>query len=568
MKATHVLSILLLTGSATLGAEVWPYHESFETGLGRWTPLVNSEGYQRWYRNFGSTSSYNTGPSGAHDGDWYCYIEASSYFDQTYEMEATFDLSSLPNPAITFRYHMYGGATGALQVEVNTGSGWKNVLSIVGQQNTGHNTAWNQAEIILGSEHVSTNTLIRFKGTTGSTWTSDISIDDIWIHEKQTMPSRFEWTPIEDRQFDGTSFPVQLTAVNYMGQPLTGFNGAVELTAWSAGFGNACQNGDFEAGVNSVWTPYASAISPGEYLEAASVNGSGIALYFRPDTEYDGMSQVVNVSGGERYTISAKFAVQNNSASDNNDTFNAQILIDGVVLDSQSIYGAYFDSTYSYILSGYFDVPESEQEGTRTVSIVAKSTSAENPDLIVSFDDVSVNFAPEQALDVTPGVSGDFVNGVWNGSVTMDYRLPAIHLLARYVDVTGESDTFTTYVSAYDLDFDGMVDDWEEDYFPSTEACDPEADDDEDGYSNRDEFIIGTNPILNDSHLALRTRLIGGQCVLDWYATDECTYDVQWTPNLQYTPFTNIAENVSSTQASFTNNLSNVGFYRIKVHKK
>lgn len=565
-----IIACAVLLGTAWVQAqEVWPYHESFENGFGRWIPQTNANGYNRWYVNFGPTPSYDTGPDGAHDGDFYCYIEASSYFNQTYNLEASFDLSTLPNPAISFRYHMYGAATVSLQVEVNSGSGWQTVWTAFGQQQTGHGSAWKQTEIILGSEHVSANTQVRFKGSTGGTWTSDISIDDIWVREKQVIPAQFAWSPIEERQFEGVPFPVQVSALDYKGDVLTGFNGPVEITGWSAGFQNSCVNGDFEDGVygSSVWVPYAGASSPGEYLEGSSVNGSGTALYFKPDSEYDGMSQVVNVSGGERYYVSANFAFQNIGSTDIFDLMTVQIIVDGAVVDSWTTSAAYGDSTYSYFLLGYFDVPEIEQEGTRLISIVAKKQSGEVPNLLVYFDDVSVNFAPEQALEVDPGVSGQFVNGVWQGSVTMNYRLPNIQLIARCVDVVGTSGIFTTYVSAYDLDFDGIVDDWEEVYFTSVEDCDPDADNDGDGYSNHEEFVVGTIPTQKGSHLDFRTQVTGEQCVLNWFATEGCTYDVEWTPNLQYTPFATIAEDIPYPQGAFTNSLSSKGFYRLKVHK-
>ncbi|MDF7800971.1 hypothetical protein P4C99_15955 [Pontiellaceae bacterium B1224] len=571
MKAELVLSILLLSGLTARAAEVWPYHESFEADVGRWS-FTTADYYAGWELRT-SPQWYYSGPSEAHDRNWYCSVDSWWWFDEVkeYDMSAAFDLTALSEPTFTFRYHMYGGGMGMLEVQVSTNDGvdWQTQWSRSGQQNVGQDSTWNKGEVDL-SQFISTNTLIRFKGSVGAeSYFSDMAVDDIWIYDKEVLPARFEWAAIDERQFDGESFPVQITAVNPDGKgTLTTFNGPVELTAWSAGFGNACQNGDFEEGILADWTSYTNEGSSVEHLERSSVGGSGIALAFVPDDQYGGLSQVIDVKGGERYYVSVTYSLENISNYQINEYFYSRLLIDGVLLDSVTTSYIYHNRAYSYTLSGYFDVPESEQEGTRTISLIAKSASAENPNILIYFDDVSVNFAPEQYLDVDPEITGEFVNGVWSGNVTMDYRLPATQLIARFCDVTGYSDEFTTYVSAYDRDFDGMLDDWERLHFGTTEACDAEADADGDGYCNGDEFTIGTHPKEKDSNLAFRTRVSGEMCIMDWLEVDACTYDVEWTSNLQYIPFTAIAEDLPSTQVSFTNDVSSYGFYRIKVHKK
>ena len=105
----------------------------------------------------------------------YMYVESSSPnypnvgpFSLTSEC---FDLSGLTNPSLSFYYNMYGAAMGTLNVYSNSSLVW----SLSGNQGQG----WNLVQIPLTSAG---NTLIiEFEGTTGSSYTSDIAIDDINI---------------------------------------------------------------------------------------------------------------------------------------------------------------------------------------------------------------------------------------------------------------------------------------------------------------------------------------------------------------------------------------------------
>ncbi|MEA1987180.1 MAG: hypothetical protein U9N76_06805, partial [Candidatus Marinimicrobia bacterium] len=76
-------------GSAT-GVSTWSfttidlvrildYSESFEIGFNKWIQLSSDDG--NWTRNSGGTPSGSTGPSGAHDGSYYLYTEASNGAD-------------------------------------------------------------------------------------------------------------------------------------------------------------------------------------------------------------------------------------------------------------------------------------------------------------------------------------------------------------------------------------------------------------------------------------------------------------------------------------------------------
>ena len=159
----------------------YPYMESFETGLGEWIDSTNDD--FDWTRNSGSTTSSGTGPSAAYDGSYYVYTEASSpnYPLKTAIFEGPcFDLSSLDNPELRFWYHMYGVNMGTLSVEVSDDdcSTWNNEWTISGNQ--GNN--WYR-QIVDLSSYSGSVIKIRFKGVTGSSFESDMAVDNIKVYD-------------------------------------------------------------------------------------------------------------------------------------------------------------------------------------------------------------------------------------------------------------------------------------------------------------------------------------------------------------------------------------------------
>jgi len=261
-------------------------------------------------------------------------------------------------------------------------------------------------------------------------------------------------------------------------------------------------------------------------------------------------------------------ALENSGDSDISSTMACSIKIDGVILDSTTYTQLSKESGRSFF---FFDDFEPPTNGTYTVELIATSSIGIDPDLRAYFDDVSVNFAPPQFLTADPGMSGSFTNGVWNGSVALNYRLPGIQLIARYLDVLGESNPFSTYTSPDDQDGDGLLDSWETTYFDSVEDCVPAVDFDGDGYSNADEYFLGTNPTNSASSLALSTVISGSsECILTWFSAAGYTYDVEWSPTLIPISFSPLASDLPFPRASFTNDTSGSaiqGYYRLKVRR-
>ncbi|MGB2985871.1 MAG: hypothetical protein WBE26_08305, partial [Phycisphaerae bacterium] len=133
-----------------------------------------------WTRRSGSTPSSSTGPSSAHGGSYYVYTESSSpnYPNKTAILEGScFDFSATSDEELSFWYHMYGTSMGTLYVEVSEDCvAWTTVWSLSGNQGN----AWYQAVVDL-SAYSETTITIRFRGVTGSSYTSDMSVDDISV---------------------------------------------------------------------------------------------------------------------------------------------------------------------------------------------------------------------------------------------------------------------------------------------------------------------------------------------------------------------------------------------------
>ena len=170
-----VSTLLFLFIGLTTNAQ--NYSTTFESGFGDWTQESNED--FDWTRNSEATASFNTGPTTASEGTYYIYTEASS---PNYPSK-TATITSVPytlgsNGTFSFDLHMYGVAMGQLTLSVSNTNGntWQNIWTIQGNQEN----SWNTVQVDLSA--YSTNTvLFRFTGITGSSYTGDISIDNIQI---------------------------------------------------------------------------------------------------------------------------------------------------------------------------------------------------------------------------------------------------------------------------------------------------------------------------------------------------------------------------------------------------
>ncbi|MCX7549862.1 M14 family zinc carboxypeptidase, partial [Xanthomarina sp. F2636L] len=182
----------------------FPYTETFDGDLGLWTQGLNDipgTNYEDWTLNAGSTVSTGTGPNDDFTGGGnYLYTEASNANATTnigQDVTVTLispciDLSAYENTNFSFYYHMVGAAIGTISVEVSLDNGiiWNqldasgntvtNTPILTGQQQTNQGSPWLKQTINL-SNYDGQVIKLRFSGTTGSTWSSDMAIDQIQI---------------------------------------------------------------------------------------------------------------------------------------------------------------------------------------------------------------------------------------------------------------------------------------------------------------------------------------------------------------------------------------------------
>lgn len=178
------------------GAPFILYQQDFEGGFpGDWTN--SAFGNPQWTYNTGFTGSTATGPSAAHSGTGYVYLETSGGTAGNTDtlISPPIDLSSVVDAArLTFYYHMYGATMDQLEVLTSTnGVTWTNQWSITGQQQTSETDPWTPVEIDL-TPYTGGMIWIRFVGTRGTSFTGDMAVDLVTVEGCVTCPGPTAFT--------------------------------------------------------------------------------------------------------------------------------------------------------------------------------------------------------------------------------------------------------------------------------------------------------------------------------------------------------------------------------------
>lgn len=172
-----------LDPSVCSGINSFPYTESFESGFGDWTNATGDD--INWTRDSGGTPSTGTGPSTGQDGAFYIYTEASTNVTPPGSPTKTallnspcIDLLTVPGATFSFGYHMNGTAMGTMEVLISTDDG--STYTSLWSQTGSLGDVWNDVDIDL-SNYIGSVVQIQLKGTTGTSWSSDMAIDSIAI---------------------------------------------------------------------------------------------------------------------------------------------------------------------------------------------------------------------------------------------------------------------------------------------------------------------------------------------------------------------------------------------------
>jgi PKD repeat protein len=144
-----------------------------------------------WRVNEGGTTSTGTSPSGDFDPGTgtgnYIYLETSGSCasQEAYLTSTCLDISGLTLPTLTYAYHMSGATMGELHVDLYDGVAWQLDIApaVIGDQGN----LWSEASVDL-SVWSGSVVNIRFRGITGSSFTSDIALDAIRVFDGAAAP--------------------------------------------------------------------------------------------------------------------------------------------------------------------------------------------------------------------------------------------------------------------------------------------------------------------------------------------------------------------------------------------
>lgn len=147
------------------------------------TPSVNGDSID-WRTDANGTGSGGTGPGGDHtsgNGN-YLYLEGSGNGGSGCQNKEAllhspcFDLTGTQSPQLSYWYHAFGPSIGALHVDALVEGRWE--LDIAPEVSGNQGNQWSQGFADL-SPFQGKEVVIRFRGSTGNGYQSDLAIDDI-----------------------------------------------------------------------------------------------------------------------------------------------------------------------------------------------------------------------------------------------------------------------------------------------------------------------------------------------------------------------------------------------------
>ena len=178
---------LLLIPFVTLGqVNNFPWIHNFDNNF----PLQqDTNDFGDWLLKTGGTPSFNTGPQGDHTtgNGVYFYVESSgqNYGGKVFTTYTpTFDVSATYGKVLSFWYHMFGPAMGELEIAIIDTAG---NYTFVDAYNGDQGVDWKLGYYPLDSFNIQHNFKIAFIATTGTSYTSDICIDDIMISDPYSI---------------------------------------------------------------------------------------------------------------------------------------------------------------------------------------------------------------------------------------------------------------------------------------------------------------------------------------------------------------------------------------------
>ncbi len=185
--ASNVVTVTTAGNSTcTSGIASFPYAQGFENTLGTWTQSTADD--IDWTVSSRGTPSNGTGPSGANQGSYYIYVEASGSNvgfpnKQAILNSPCYDLSGLTKATFSFDYHMHGDnnmGSIALEISNDNGGTWTSIWRETGTKQN----SWLTASLDI-STYAGQSIKLRFNRVTGNTWKADIAIDNLRLSDSK-----------------------------------------------------------------------------------------------------------------------------------------------------------------------------------------------------------------------------------------------------------------------------------------------------------------------------------------------------------------------------------------------
>ncbi|MDY6905999.1 MAG: M6 family metalloprotease domain-containing protein [Thermodesulfobacteriota bacterium] len=423
-----------------------PYNESFEADIGEWTQSTDDD--FDWTRDAGGTPSASTGPSAAQNGSFYIYTESSSpnYPDKRASVENVFDLRTATAPMLSFYYHMYGATLGTLSITATTDqSRWTSLFSKTGNQGN----SWYNATCDL-SRFAGQVVKISITGTTGSSYYSDMAIDMLSITEASRTVTGNSDIFTENSSNDGS------------------ISNSITFTL----------TGD---------TFTADAVSGGH------VNATGVPSGLSASFVRDSATRIILSLAGNAGNHANADSVTDLEVNFDNNAFTGG--------DASSVAG-----NSQTLMVDYFDILQLlsvTRSGIGTGTITSSPAGIDcGADCSYRFSEgrvVTLSATPADAFSWLEGWSGGGCSGTGDCTVTMNSDTTVTAVFdATDSDNDGTPDHLDAFPEnpAYDddSDNDGLPTDWENLYGLNPATDDAAGDPDNDGFSNLEEFIAGTDP--------------------------------------------------------------------------
>lgn len=227
------------------GSPRFPFEDDFDsyspsgTGQLSYGSWLNVEGSNTpsWRIEDGTTISGSTGPSGPSGGTGnYIYLETSGGItgDEATLVSPCIAIPNLSVVEATFDYHMFGAAMGELFFEGfhPDSGGWVTLFSRIGQQQTSEAAPWNNVVVDLAAFR-GLNTTFRFRGVRGTSFTSDMAIDEFAIYAvapNDVSVDRINTSLINSLGCLGANTPIEIEFSNLGTQDLDGSTAALTFT--------------------------------------------------------------------------------------------------------------------------------------------------------------------------------------------------------------------------------------------------------------------------------------------------------------------------------------------------